>query len=43
MAQDALGVNKGEFAQIQDAVNAAGFGGKVTLSGTAGSMPMSPV
>ena len=31
MAQDALGVNKGEFAQIQDAVNAAGFGGKVTL------------
>ena len=31
MAQNALGVNKGEFAQIQDAVNAAGFGGKVTL------------
>ena len=31
MAQDALGVNKGEFAQIQDAVNAAGFGGTVTL------------
>ena len=30
-AQDLLGVNKGEFAQIQDAVNAAGPGGTVTL------------
>ena len=31
MAQDALGVNKGTFSTVQDAVNAAGFGGKVTL------------
>ena len=30
-AQDLHGVNKGEFAQIQDAVNAAGPGGTVTL------------
>ena len=31
MAQNALGVDKGKFATVQDAVNAAGFGGKVTL------------
>lgn len=30
-AQDLLGANKGEFAQVQDAVNAAGPGGTVTL------------
>lgn len=30
-AQDLHGVNKGEFAQIQDAVDAAGPGGTVTL------------
>ena len=30
-AQDALGVDQGTFATVQDAVNAAGIGGKVTL------------
>ena len=30
-AEDALGVNKGTFSTVQDAINAAGLGGKVTL------------
>ena len=30
-AEDALGVDKGTFSTVQDAINAAGLGGKVTL------------
>lgn len=30
-AEDALGVDKGSFDTVQDAINAAGLGGKVTL------------
>ena len=30
-AEDALGVDKGMFSTVQDAINAAGLGGKVTL------------
>lgn len=30
-AEDAIGVDKGTFSTVQDAINAAGLGGKVTL------------